>query len=82
MQIDSLKAVIGAYFVVVGFVMLIFHKDVRAFHDDWFGALSQYLPLMPRGRVVTVFAIVFGALSIIGGGLVFLLALGPAPVSD
>ncbi|HSE18747.1 MAG TPA: hypothetical protein VLB46_16945 [Pyrinomonadaceae bacterium] len=75
MQIDSLKAVIGAYFVVVGFVMLIFHKGVRAFHEDWFGALSQYFPLMPRGRLITVFIILFGSLSILGGGLVFLLAL-------
>jgi hypothetical protein len=72
---DVFKAIIGGYFVVAGLVMVIFHKDARAFHEDWFGALSQYFPLMPRGRFITVCAILFGALSIIGGSLVFLLSL-------
>ena len=72
---DVFKAIIGGYFVVLGLVMVILHKSARAFHEDWFGALSQYFPLMLRGRLITVCAILFGALSIIGGSLVFLLSL-------
>ena len=72
---DVFKAIIGGYFVVAGLVMVIFHKSAKAFYDDWFRALYQYFPLMPRGRLVTVCTILFGVLSVIGGSLVFLLAL-------
>lgn len=75
MQIDPIKVMLGGYFVVVGLVMIILHKDVRAFYEDWFGTLSQYSPLMPQGGLITVCAILFGALSIIGGGLILLVAL-------
>jgi len=75
MQLDSLKAVTGGFFVLVGFVMIIFHNAVRGFYEGWFGSLSQSLPLMPRGRLVTISAIVFGVVSIIGGGLVLLLSV-------
>jgi hypothetical protein len=75
MQIDTFQVVVGGYFVVIGVVMLIFHKHVRAMHEEWFGVLSQYLPLMPRGRFIEVSSICFGVLSIIGGCLVILLAL-------
>lgn len=72
---DLFKALIGGFFVVVGVVLVFFHKDARAFYEDWFGALSQHFPLHPRGRLITVCAILFGALSIIGGSLVLLLAI-------
>jgi succinate dehydrogenase hydrophobic anchor subunit len=72
---DVFKAIVGVFFVVAGLVVVIFHKDAKAFYDDWFGALYQYFPLLPRGRIITICAILFGALSIIGGSLVFLLSL-------
>jgi hypothetical protein len=75
MQVDTFQAVVGGYFVVMGMVMLIFHKDAKAFHEDWFGFLRQYLPLMPSPRLIEVAGIVFGILSIIGGSIVVLLAL-------
>ena len=75
MQVDSLMAITGGFFVLVGLVMVIFHNAVRDFYEDFFGTLSQSLPLMPRGRFVTICAIVFGVLSIIGGGLVLLLSV-------
>ena len=75
MEMEPIKAIIGGYFVIVGLVMVVLHKDVRIFYEDWFGTLSQHLPLMPRGRLITVGAILFGTLSIIGGGLVLLVAL-------
>lgn len=75
MQIDIFQAVVGGYFVVMGVVMLIFHKHAAAMHDNWFGFLRQYFPLMPSARFVEVTSIFFGVLSIIGGALVVLLAL-------
>lgn len=74
MQLDSLKVITGGFFVLVGLVMVVFHKAVSDFYEDWFGTLSQSLPLMPRGRFITICAIVFGVVSIIGGGLVLLSA--------
>lgn len=74
MQIDTFQAVVGGYFVLMGVVMLIFHKHVRAMHEERFGVLRQYFPLMPSPRLVEVAGIVFGVLSIIGGALVVLLA--------
>lgn len=56
MQIDSIKAVTGGFFVLLGLVMVVFHKAVTDFHEDWFGTLTRYLPLMPRGRLITVAA--------------------------
>ncbi len=69
------KSLVGGFFVVAGLVMLIFHRDVKAFHEDLFRGLMPYFPLMLRGRALTVSVIMFGVLSIIGGSLVVLLAL-------
>jgi hypothetical protein len=72
---DLFKALIGGFFVLAGIVLVFFHEDARAFYEYWFGALNQYFPLHPRGRLITVCSILFGALSIIGGILVLLLAI-------
>jgi hypothetical protein len=71
---DLFKALLGGYFVVLGIVLILFHKAVRAFYEDWFGALLEYFPLQPRGRLITLSAILFGVLSIFGGSLLLLLA--------
>lgn len=71
---DLFKALLGGYFVVLGIVLILFHKAVRAFYEDWFGPLIEYFPLQPRGRLITVSAILFGVLSIFGGSLVLILA--------
>jgi len=76
MGLDPLyKALVGGFFVIAGLVMVIFHKDVRTFHDEWVGVLTQFNPLYPRGRGLTIMTLVFGVLSIIGGGLVLLSVL-------
>lgn len=69
------KSLVGGFFLIAGLVMLIFRRDVKAFHEDLFAGLIRAFPLFIHGRAVTVFVIVFGVLSIIGGGLVVLLAL-------
>ena len=76
MEIDPVnKAIVGAFFVVAGLVMVVFHKDVKTFHDEWVGVITQFNPLYPRGRALTILTLVFGVLSIIGGGLVLLSVL-------
>lgn len=77
MQIDPVsKALVGGFFVLAGLIMVIFHKHVRAFHEDLFGNLHKFWPvLMPRGTALTVFILVFGVLAIIGGALVVALAI-------
>lgn len=69
------KALIGGFFVIAGLVMVVFHKDVKTFHDEWVGVITQFNPLYPRGRALTIMTLVFGVLSIIGGGFVLLAAL-------
>lgn len=76
METDPLfTALVGGFFVIAGLVMVIFHRDVKTFHDEWVGVVTQFNPLYPRGRAITILTLVFGALSIIGGGLVLLMAL-------
>jgi hypothetical protein len=72
---DLFKALLGGYFVVLGIALILCHKAVRAFYEDWFGALIEYFPLQPRGKLITLSVIFFGVLSILGGSLVLLLAL-------
>lgn len=69
------KGVIGGFFVLVGFVMVLFRRDVKKFYEDLFGVLLEIMPLAVRGRALTVLIPVFGVLSIIGGGIVLLLAV-------
>ena len=77
MEIDPVnKALLGGFFVLTGLIMVIFHKQVRLFHEDLFGNLHRFWPgVLPRGTTLTAFIIVFGVLAIIGGGIVLLLAL-------
>ena len=76
MEIDPLnKALVGGFFVLAGLVSLIFHRDVKAFHDEWLWVITQFNPLYPRGKALTILGLVFSVLSIIGGGLVLLSVL-------
>lgn len=68
------KGVIGGFFVLVGFVMVLFRRDAKKFYEDLFGVLLEIMPFAVRGRALTVLIPVFGVLSIIGGGIVLLLA--------
>ena len=59
------KAIVGVYFIIVGLVMTILHRQVRGFHEDvfpWF--LRRFLP---SGVLLTRIIIVFGVLSVLGG---------------
>jgi hypothetical protein len=64
------KALVGGFFVLIGLVMVLLRTQVQLFYLDLFEGLPWPSPFRPRGRVLTVMIIVFGVLSIIGGGLV------------
>lgn len=69
METGSIQnAIIGAFFALAGILMIVFRKDLVAFDDRWREAMPEALTrLRPRGRLLTVFIIVFGALSFLAG---------------
>ena len=69
------KIVVGGFFVVIGLVMVLFRTQVELFYLDLFAGLPAWSTFRPRGRVLSVMILMFGALSIIGGSLVVALAL-------
>jgi len=59
------KAILGGFFIIVGLVMTILHRQVQEFHEDvfpWF--LRRFLP---HGVLLTRIIILFGVLSVLGG---------------
>jgi hypothetical protein len=69
-------AIVGAFFALAGILMIVFRKDLQAFEESWRAALPEsFTALRPRGRVLNIFIIVFGALSVIGGLTVLLVNL-------
>lgn len=75
------KGIIGGFFVVLGLVMVLFRGDLKTFYDDLFESLYAYYPLMIRGRLLAVLIPVVGVLSIIGGGLVLLIAMSDLQIA-
>lgn len=70
------NAIVGGFFALAGILMIVFHKDLRAFEERWREALPESFTLLrPRGRLLTVFIIVFGSLSILGGLMVLVVNL-------
>ncbi|HET8781951.1 MAG TPA: hypothetical protein VFM63_06015 [Pyrinomonadaceae bacterium] len=77
METGSIQsAIVGVFFTLAGILMIVFHKDLRAFEERRRQALPPAVTaLRPRGRVLTGFIIVFGALSVLGGLTVVLVNL-------
>ncbi|HEY2974699.1 MAG TPA: hypothetical protein VGJ48_19450, partial [Pyrinomonadaceae bacterium] len=61
------KTVLGVYLIIVGFVMIIFHKQVKQWKDDWYEHLPPIIWRGPTGALLTVMIIVFGVMSILFG---------------
>ena len=62
------KAILGGFFIIVGLVMTILHKQVQEFHEDLFGGIPWTIrQFWPRGVLLTVMIILFGVLSVIAG---------------
>jgi uncharacterized membrane protein HdeD (DUF308 family) len=65
---STLTAVVGAFFMLVGVLMIVFHRQAREINEQLWAPFPEQLNLLrPRGRVLTIFIIVFGALSFLGG---------------
>jgi hypothetical protein len=69
MQISPLdKGILGGFFIIVGLVMTILHKQVQEFHEDWFAGVPWVIrQFWPRGPLLTAIIILFGVLSVIAG---------------
>lgn len=69
METSSIQgAIVGAFFALVGLLMIVFHKQVREIDESIFQGLPEVLTRFhPRGQLLTIFIVVFGALSFLGG---------------
>lgn len=67
MQVSPLgKTVLGVYFIIVGLVMLVFHKQLKLWKDDLYENLPPFWR-GPTGTLLTVMIIMLGAISILIG---------------
>jgi hypothetical protein len=61
------KMALGVYLIIVGLVMIIFHRQVKQWRDDWYEHLPPIIWRGPTGALLTVTIIVFGVISILFG---------------
>jgi hypothetical protein len=74
-QINSpQKAIFGVYLITVGLIMIIFRKQLKQMRDDWYEHLPSAFWQGPTGTLLTVTIILFGAISILVGIALLLLA--------
>jgi protein-S-isoprenylcysteine O-methyltransferase Ste14 len=74
-QISPLgKTVLGAYLVIVGLLMIVFHKQLKQMKDDWYENLPSIIWRGPTGSLLSVMIIMFGAVSMLVGLAMLLLA--------
>lgn len=69
------NAIIGGYFFLVGVVMIVFRKHVLEFYYDTVGGLPWGWHKIFGSKTLLVIITVLGALSVLGGSTVLLMAL-------
>jgi|GEM_PF-5480660 len=70
------SAVVGGYFVLVGLLMIVFPRLMDEIHENYRRALPDFITwYWPRGKLLTIFTIAFGALSFLGGLAVMIINL-------
>ena len=68
MQINPLgKTALGIYLIVVGLIMIFFHKQLKQMREDWYEHLPSVIWRGPTGTFLTVTIILFGVMSILIG---------------
>ncbi len=69
MQPNALeKLVLGGFFSVAGFALILFHKAIREADENWNDRVPWFLRSHgPRGTFFEVLIILFGAFLILGG---------------
>jgi hypothetical protein len=73
-----IKLILGGYFLIIGILMVAFHKDLNKIVEDMFAGLPEGVRQLPRGRSLTVMIIVTGVLSVLGGLTLLLMYFVPA----
>lgn len=58
------KTILGVYAIIIGLLMIIFHKQLKQMKDDWYEHLPPIFWRGPTGTLFTVTIILFGAISI------------------
>lgn len=74
METGSIQgSIVGAFFALVGLLMIVFRKQVIEIDQGIFQGLPEILTRFhPRGQLLNIFIVVFGALSFLGGLTVLL----------
>ncbi len=67
------KAILGGFFILVGLVMAILHKQVKEFNEDLFPEFLRRF--LWRGVPLTVMIILFGVLFVLGGLTLLLISI-------
>jgi hypothetical protein len=68
-----LNGAVGAFFMLVGVLMMVFHRQARQLDEEIYPPFLRALnPFRPRGKALTVVIIAFGALSFLGGLIVLI----------
>lgn len=66
-------AVLGGFFVLVGLLMIVFPRLLNEVYENYRQALPEFITWhWPRGKLLTMLTIAFGALSFLGGLIVLL----------
>ena len=59
MQISPLgKIVLGVYAIIVGLIMIAFHKQLKRMREDWYEHLPAVIWRGPTGTLLTVMLII------------------------
>jgi hypothetical protein len=67
-QINLLgKTILGVYAIIIGLLMIVFHKELKQMKDDWYEHLPSVFWRGPTGTFLTLVIIVFGVMSILIG---------------
>jgi hypothetical protein len=61
------KSILGVYLIIVGLVMIVFHKQVKQWKDEAYERLPPIIRRGPTGTFLTVMIIAFGVMSLLIG---------------
>jgi hypothetical protein len=62
-----IKIILGAYFLIPGSALVVFHKALTRLFEDVYGGMAVGGRLLPGGRSLTFMIILTGVFSVIGG---------------
>lgn len=75
MSVTVTNAIVGGYFLLVGFVMIVFRRQVLQFYFETAGRFPWGWHKVFGNETLLGIITVFGVLSVLGGAIVLLIAL-------